>query len=265
MNPTLRKCLAIYRVYSLECLIYPAQMFIWILTDGFMTITMPVVMAATTHGSIAGYSVSETTTYYLAMLCVTSFVTSHFQWEISFEIKEGLFTAHMMRPLDYLTFMFWRNVAWRGFRVGLSLLLCMVLAFFYKAYLSSPHLYMGWEFWVTVILGHVLSLFFVCAFAMLALFLTDASAIFELYYFPMLFLSGQVFPIQALPEWARNIGLAFPFYCTTGLPTEILVGKFDLSKAPMWIVIQLVWIAVSYVAFQVLFRKGRKHFTGVGM
>jgi len=262
----IRKSLAIYRIYMLECLAYPAQMFIWILTDGFMTITMPLVMAAAQGGGfLKGYTVSDTTAYYLAMLCVTSFVTSHFQWEISNEIKDGQFAAQLIRPIGFLHYIFVRNIAWRGFRVILSLILCALLAVLYRGYLGAPHLCFGWQFWLTLLLGHVLSLLFVTAFAMLALFLTDASAIFEMYYFPMLFLSGQVFPIQALPSWAQSVGYIFPFYCTTGVPTEVLVGKMTPSAALPWIGLQLFWIALSYVAFRLMWKHGTQRFTGVGM
>ncbi|MGL1465783.1 hypothetical protein ACSTI9_00195, partial [Vibrio parahaemolyticus] len=74
-----------------------------------------------------------------------------------------------------------------------------VLLILYRPLLVGAHFYIGWEFWVSLILGHFVSFTFVIAFAMIALYVQEAQAIFELYYVPMLFLSGQLFPIAVLP------------------------------------------------------------------
>ena len=85
----------------------------------------------------------------------------------------------------------------------------------------------GWEFWTVARPGppcqHTPA--FVMMMAMLALFTQEVTSIFELYYIPMLFLSGQLFPIAMLPQWAAKLAKMFPFYFTTGAPTEILIGR----------------------------------------
>jgi ABC-2 type transport system permease protein len=101
--------------------------------------------------------------------------------------------------------------------------------------------------------------------SMLALFTQEAMAIFELYYVPMLFLSGQLFPISVLPPWAMFLGKLFPFYYTTGAPTEILIGRVKGNEALQTIGMQLLWIAIAYLVSRILWAKGLKHYTGVGM
>jgi ABC-2 type transport system permease protein len=100
---------------------------------------------------------------------------------------------------------------------------------------------------------------------MLALFVQEAQAIFELYYVPQMFLSGYLFPIGVLPEWARNLSQIFPFYFTTGAPTEILIGRVSGDSVYRVIGTQLVWITFSFLMAKVLWRKGLKHYTAVGM
>ena len=114
-------------------------------------------------------------------------------------------------------------------------------------------------------MGHLVSFTFVMMMAMLALFTQEVTSIFELYYIPMLFLSGQLFPIAMLPDWAGKLAKLFPFYFMTGAPTEILIGRVTGSGITNVLMTQAAWIAACYVVSRVLWSKGLKHYTGVGM
>lgn len=266
MRATLRHWKALFSIYVQDGLAYRASGYIWILTDLVTAATMPMVwIAASGGGSIRGFDGPGFVLYYLAMLLLTCFVTSHFMWEVAFEIKEGQLSTFLVRPISYFQFMFVRNLAWRCVRTILFAPMFVVLLWLYRGYLGDVGLTLDWTFWTSVLLGHLLSFTFVMAMAMLALFLQDATAVFELYYVPMLFLSGQLFPVALMPDWVRNLALVFPFYYTTGLPTEIVIGRLDHAQAVAGIGIQLVWIVVSYVAQTLLWRIGLRHYTGVGM
>jgi ABC-2 type transport system permease protein len=127
------------------------------------------------------------------------------------------------------------------------------------------HLNIGPEFWISLLLGHFVSFTVVMAMTMIALFTQEAMSIFELYYIPFLFLSGQLFPISMMPPWVASIAKVLPFYFTTGAPTEILIGRVSGAAAWQNIAIQLVWITIAYFAARVLWRKGLRHYNGVGL
>ncbi len=262
----LRHWKALFSIYIQDGLAYRASGFIWILTDVATAVTMPLVWAAAArNGMIAGYSQQDFVLYYLCMLLLGCFITSHFMWDVSFEIKEGNFSIYLIRPEPFFSFMFVRNLAWRCVRTALFLPVFGLLILAYGSFLHSAHLHASGVFWISLVLGHVLSFAFVMMMAMLALFTQEATAIFELYYIPMLFLSGQLFPVALLPQWAKSLALMFPFYYTTGLPTEILVGRISSGQALPLIGVQCVWIVVACGLRVVLWRKGLKHYTGVGM
>lgn len=266
MERTLRHWRAILAIYVQDGLAYRASALIWVLTDVTTAVTMPLVMAAAAAGgAIQGYDGQAFILYYLTMLMVTSFVTSHFMWEIANEIKEGVFSVYLVRPISFFQFMAMRNLAWRVVRTIIFMPLFVSLVLLYANHLGGATLNLGPLFWLSVVLGHLVSFTFVMAIAMVALFVQEAQAVFELYYVPMLFLSGQLFPVSLLPDWARSLALAFPFYYTTGLPTEIAVGR--VPEGAIWPLIggQVAWIAGSYVAHRALWRLGLKHYSGVGM
>lgn len=262
----LRKWWAVFAIYFQDGIAYRASGLIWITTDLVTAVTMPLVWASAAKGGyIQGFSASDFVVYYLAMLLIASFVTSHIMWELATEIREGQFSTFLVRPIGFIEFTFFRNLSWRLLRPVLFLPFFVLLLWAYRGFLGEVQLNLGWEFWASLILGHLVSYFFVVAMSMLALFVQEASSIFELYYFPMLFLSGQVFPVALLPDWARHLAKVFPFYFTSGAPTEILVGRVEASAVPSILIAQVGWIVGSAVAARILWARGLRCYTGVGM
>ncbi|MEJ5170602.1 MAG: ABC-2 family transporter protein [Fimbriimonadales bacterium] len=262
----LRKWWAVFAIYFQDGIAYRASGLIWITTDVVTAVTMPLVWASAAKGGyIQGFSAGDFVVYYLSMLLIASFVTSHIMWELATEIREGQFSTFLVRPVGFLEFTFFRNLSWRLLRPVLFLPFFLLLLWAYRGFLGDVRLNLEWEFWASLLLGHLVSYFFVVAMSMLALFVQEASSIFELYYFPMLFLSGQVFPVSLLPDWARELTKFFPFYFTSGAPTEILIGRVQPEAVPGILWSQVGWIALSAVAAKLLWSRGLRYYTGVGM
>jgi len=267
MTTTLRKWKAVFAIYFQDGLAYRASGLIWIITDLVTAVTMPLVWAKATSatGMIGGFSRSDFVLYYLCQLFLGSFITSHIMWEVAMEIKEGQFSTHLVRPIPFLQFSYLRNLSWRIIRTCLFLPFFVVLLWAYRSYLTGAHVDFTWQFWCSVLLGHFVSFTFVMMMAMLALFTQEVMSIFELYYVPMLFLSGQLFPIAVLPSWASFLARLFPFYYTTGAPTEILIGRVSGAAANHVLLMQLAWIVFAYLMGKFLWTKGLRHYSGVGM
>ncbi|HRJ26421.1 MAG TPA: ABC-2 family transporter protein [Fimbriimonadaceae bacterium] len=266
MRLFLRQFRAVLAIYIQDGFAYRASGFIWTLTDAMNAVVMPLVWAsAAGSGNINGFTSRDFVQYYLCMLLITGWVTSHFMWEVANEIKDGQYSAYLVRPLDVFPFLLARNLAWRCVRTIIFLPLFAVILWAYSSMLAGATYYFGWHFWVALVFGHLVSVTFVLALANLALVFQEAQAIFELYYFPMLFLSGQLFPISLLPDWAQRLSYAFPFYFTTALPTEVLIGRVSPAESLPLIGGQLIWISVSVVAYRLLFRWGIRNYSAVGM
>lgn len=263
---TLRKWWAVFSIYFQDGIAYRASGVIWITTDLATAVTMPLVWArASGSGSIGGFSSGDFVLYYLCMLFLGSFVTSHIMWDLALEIKEGQFSVMLLRPMNIYQINFFRNLSWRFIRPMLFAPFFVLLLFAYRGFLTHATVHFGAAFWVSLILGHLVSFTFVMMMAMLALFTQEATSIFELYYIPMLFLSGQLFPIAMLPAWAAKLAKLFPFYFTTGAPTEILIGRVSGNAIMPTLGMQAGWVLICYLASRVLWAKGLRHYSGVGM
>lgn len=262
----LGKYRALFSIYFQDSIAYRASGFIWILTDATTALTMPFVwLSATKGGDVRGFAGSDLVLYYLCSLLVGAFVTCWFMFDIATEIKEGQFTATLVRPISFFGLCIVRNLSWRIVRVTLTLPFFLFFLWLYRAPLAGASVHFSWQLPVAIVLGHLVSLTTAMALAMLALFVGEAMALFEVYFFPQVFLSGTLFPISLLPPWAQTIGKILPFYYTTGLPTEMMVGKVSGAASLPLMGMQVLWIGIASLVWRTLYHRGLRHYTGVGM
>ena len=266
MVAVLKKWYAFFLIYFKDGMAYRVNGVIWILTDAFTMFTMPLVWTSAMGPSgVAGFSKGDIVKYYLAMLMVSGFVVCHFMWEMSMEIKDGQFSAQLVRPISVYQVYFIRNLSWRIIRMSLCVPFLLLFMWFYRDALQGTTFYWGWEFWTTLFLGHLLSFTTVMMLGFIALFVEEAMALFELYYFPMLFLSGQVVPVAMLPQWAQSLAKYLPFYYTTNLPVDIGIGRVAGSTALSGMAVQLFYITLTFGVSKILWVKGLRQFSGVGL
>ncbi len=264
---TWRKWKAIYNIYFQESMAYRANAMIWALTDTIPAAIMPLAWLSAYGGrsQIAGFDPKQMVTYYMMVLLFTNFITCHLMWEMAWEIKEGIWSTLLIRPVSVFEMYLVRNFSWRIVRTIVFVPMLIMLLLAYHNMFDFGHLYFGWELWASVILGHLVSFCFVFAMGLLALWFQETHSLFGLYYIPMLFLSGQMFPLSMLPKWAFILGALFPFRYTTAFPTEIAIGRTTGAAMYQGMLLQIAWIVISLLAAQVLWRRGIKQYTGVGM
>ncbi len=257
-----RQALALFRVYWADIFAYRAVAFIWMFSDLQDSILLPLVWHAA--GGMPGYSVSEIGIYYVLALSISQIVTCHLLWDIGFEIREGLFSEQLMRPVSHLASSFVRNLAWRWGKFVLFLPVLMLMLAVYGIP-SNYSLRLIPEFWISLALGQVMAFFIAYALSMIALWTTDFMSLFQIYYFPEMLLSGRVVPIESLPDGVQKFSSFAHFRYTVGFPTEIAMNR--ISQVAIWqgLGIQIAWIAIFWGLSAWLFRKGCQQYSGFGM
>jgi ABC-2 type transport system permease protein len=200
MRRLLSKLIALLKIYIADSLAYRASAFIWMLTDVVHCLVMPLVWLSAYGGreTIAGYNPGEMVTYYVMIAFTTNFIVSHLMWDLSMEIKEGVLSQWLLRPVPVAWMLFARNISWRAMRMVLFVPVAILALWYYSRLTTLSPLYLGWEFWLSVLLGHLVSFWVAYALACLAFWLQETQSVFSLYYAPMLLLSGWVAPIALM-------------------------------------------------------------------
>jgi ABC-2 type transport system permease protein len=257
---------AMYRIYAKEAIAYPSVIMIWFLADTLTSVLLPFVWvaAAGTSNMVAGMTRSEMVTYYLIVVVLSQFTTSHLMWDIAYDIQEGMVSSYLVRPLDYMLAKVCHNVAWRTVKFAFFLpvmLFCLVI---YHTLAPLSPMYFGPEFFLAAVLGLVLSFLANFAMAMVCFWVVEGRSIMETYYLPETFLSGRVLPLSALPPWAIAGGQFLFFKYTNAFAVDICMGK--TGGVEMWrgFGIQCTWIFALGCLGRFAFERGRRQYTGVG-
>ena len=262
-----RKWWRIFSVFAQDALAYRAVAVIWILTDAIPALVMPLIWLAAFNGraEIAGFAPSQITAYYLVLLFITNLVQCHQMWEMAQDIKEGRFSSYLIRPFSYGTMNYLSFLAWRIMRTALFLPIFAVAVYLFRGNLQWQDYYLGWPFFASVALGHLVSFFISYAMGLLALHFVETRSLFNFWYMPLLVFSGQVAPLAMFPPTVQRIAEVLPFRYTVALPTEIFLGRLSPSQMQQGLLWQLAWIGIAYVIGWLLWRTGVKRFTGVGL
>ena len=221
--------------------------------------------AAGPSGVIAGFDRSGIVTYYLVSMALAQFITCHLMWDIAWDVREGVFSSQLVRPIDYFVAQTSRNFAWRVTKLALFLPLYAVI---YLAYATATHvgvLHFSWLFFLAVFLAQQLSFVAGYCMALITLWTTEFESVLRVYYIPEFALSGRTLPLSSLPIYAIGIANWTHFKYTISFPTEILLGRLTGRGIWLGIGIQVAWILAFYLISRVLFKQGTKQYSGVGM
>ncbi len=264
-----RKFFAFYRVYFGDALVYRANAVIWLLTDTFPAVIMPLLWLASYNGrsTIHGFTPSQMVVYYMVILFLSCTVESHIMWDMYTYVRDGLMTVFLARPYSLMGQMFACNGSWRLMRTLIFVpLFCIVLAMFHHWVHWDPSLYnFGWQFWLAMVLGHLVSYFLTYAMGLLTLYFIEVGSIYNFYYLPLVLFNGQIAPIAFFPPFIAKIAYVLPFAWTLSFPAQVFIRQVQGQAVINGYLMQVLWIVVGYLLATVLYRQGIKRFTAFGI
>ena len=257
---------AVFNLHLQDSFAYRAQGIVWILTDTVPTITLPLMWLAAfgSRQMINGFTRQELVAYYLCMSVCSNIAVAH-PWEIAKDIKDGRLSIYLTRPFSYYWFIFASNLSWRLVRSVLFVPFFFLTLAVLRPYLSWGNFHLGIEFWLSLILAHILSYQLSWCLGQAAFFLVEISGIYEFYYMIGAFLAGQMAPLQMLPEGIRAVAHFLPFSYVLWFPVQIFLGRIDSAQAYQGMAYQLVWIVVLAILGKWLWNSGLKRYTAVGI
>jgi ABC-2 type transport system permease protein len=83
--------------------------------------------------------------------------------------------------------------------------------------------------------------------------------------FTMDLTAGVLIPLTLFSSSTRALIEYFPFHFMGSLPAEILLGKKEMAQLGMPLFYLTLWIAIFYLLFKMIFKKGLKVYSGIGI
>ena len=264
MTRTLRAIPTLLRIGVAETVAYRAEFLVWILTT-----TMPLVMLAlwtsvASEGPFRSYSSEDFVAYYLAVLIVRNLTGNWVAWQVSEEVRMGVMSMRLLRPLHPFVGYAVSHLASVPFRslVALPIAGGLLLSSGASALtreplqlaLLVPSLALAWLI--------TFSLLF--ALGALAFFVTKTMALLNLYFLVFSLCSGYLLPLPLLPGWIARAAEVLPFRYMLSVPVELMTRPQSGGEVASLLLGQLAWAAVSVAAALWVWRLGIKRYEAVG-
>lgn len=216
--------------------------------------------------TIAGYTLAQMLSYYLLVTLVEAFTSvTEDDWQIAADIKDGVISQFLVRPIDYLHYRMCLFFSGRAVYVLAALLPVGIFLFWQRQHLlAPPDIAACFGFLLSLVFSAVLQFLLSYLIALLAFWVLEISSFTFVLLACERLASGQMFPLDILPSWLAQALMWTPFPYCTFFPVSVYLGKVSGFALAQGLVLQLVWIAVAYTLARLMWRRGLRSYTVVG-
>jgi ABC-2 type transport system permease protein len=258
------------RLFQVEwsvMLAYRSESIIW-MVGAFVQplISLAVWLTISGTGSINGYGAREYILYFLGVLLVERLTRSWDVWELDQDIREGTFSAKLLRPFHPIHWSVTQNLVYKTFFALLMVPAWVLLGMFFPALSPSVDGTTIILFIVAIVGSSAVRFLTGYMFGLLAFWTNRAISIFLIYEMAHLLLSGRIAPLSMYPDGWLEWSLWLPFYVTVGFPVELLSGRLvgDTQLIVLGFAGQFTWIIILAIALRLQWKAGLKKYGAVG-
>lgn len=215
---------------------------------------------------VAGYSLAQMISYYLiAQLVDALTAVNEDDWQIASDIKDGVISQFLLKPVDYLWYRLSLFLAGRITYIAVAGIPLALFFLWMREYLVPPQsVSMFGLFLISLVLTAMLQFLISYAMAMLAFWVLEVSTfIFIIYAFEYL-ASGHLFPLDILPAGLQRLLEFTPFPYQLFFPISIYMGRVSEPEAWRGLLIQAGWVVLAYGAARFMWSRGIKRYEAVG-
>lgn len=255
-----------FRITFATQLQYRAELLIWLIGMILEPVIYLVVWSAVSTakgGAVDGFGPREFAAYFIVSMLVNFITFDWHMWEMEFRIRDGSFSPLLLRPVHPIHADMASNITYKILMLAVMLPVAAALAYAFDAPIHPSAATVGC-FIPAILLAWLLRSVLEWTMALVAFWTTRVLAINRIYFSANVFLSGRMAPLVLLPATLGAVAAYLPFRWSVAFPTELLLGRIPLDEVPRGLLMQCGWIAVCLVLLMVVWKRGVRHYAGVG-
>jgi ABC-2 type transport system permease protein len=220
---------------------------------------------ANSKGSVNGLTANDFVTYYMTLLIVDQITSNIVIHTFAYKVQDGSLSGELVRPIHpMLTNALVNNIAFKVLTIMGFIPIWIILFFLYKPVYSSITLAGVLLAIPAVIIGFFVGFLLTASITSLAFWTTRVYSIHEFYYALILLFSGQFVPLTLMPKFIQDVAQFLPFQLSIYYPIQLILGKLSRAQIIQGYVTGVVWLLVSIVIFNAMWRNGVKRYSAVG-
>lgn len=225
------------------------------------------IFRETGRSVIAGFTLSAMVYYYVAAILLGKLVKGpEREMDVSAEIYDGSLTRYLLYPTNYFGFKYAQQL---GHAVP-SVLELAVFGVAALVVLPSPE---GLDVSAqsvamaacSVAVSNLLHFLLVFPIEGVAFWADNVWALNVMYRFVSQMLGGLMLPLSLFPDWAQPVLDLLPFKYLYYFPAMTLLGNVSPAAWARGLAISLAWCAAVAIVGNLIWRRGTRQYTGVGI
>jgi ABC-2 type transport system permease protein len=212
-----------------------------------------------------GFTLPMLTLYYVIVPIGSRILTGENIGFLSREIYEGTFTRYLLYPLSWFQY---KTLTYFSYSLFYALQL-VVFFLGYKLFLAGGitaqefgNLLLGIGLFL---LSSLMYLLMSVAVELLSLWADNIWSLMVMLRFFSNFLGGALIPLAFFPEKAQLILSYTPFPNLVSLPARTIMGLTDSREIFHGLLVIAVWGVILAMVVHLMWKKGQKHYSGVGI
>lgn len=257
----------VIKISWIDAFSYPASFWIW----RFRQITQIVVafslweaiFVSNTHAF--GYQKPEMLTYIFMSSIISSLIMSSRTIDVVSIINSGDLSLYLLKPLNFFTYWFSRDMADKLYNVIFALGEMTLLFFIFRPPFAFPHsLLIVALTLVSSIAGLIMYFFINMMFGFLGFWSPDSWAPRFLFMTIMTFTAGSLYPLDIFPASIVRFLLYTPFPYLMYFQTKIWLGHVPAPALLQGFLMMGVWTLVLGILAKLMWKKGLRTYSSQG-
>ncbi len=215
------------------------------------------------QNALAGLALTTTLNYVILARALGEANNSSVYWWFAQGISRGELELQFLRPVDFQLMHLFRDATSWAINLLRALPALIIGLIVFEARLPSD-LMVYFAFLITFVLGGVVLYFFEFMLGCAGFYTTELWGLSVLRNGVALFFSGQLIPLDFLPETLRNVAAVTPFAQALHVPISFLSGIRDVSSLGGLVLVQLVSIVILGLLSRWIFARASRVLTVQG-
>ena len=245
---------------------YRASLFIWMISSILEPVVYLIVWSTVSSGkggSVGNYTPGNFAAYYIVFMLVNQVTYTWIMYEYEYRVRQGYLSFALVKPVHPIHSDIADNLSSKVITLPILLLVAGGLALiFHPTADLKPWAILA--FIPSLVLAFLVSFLVEWTLALAAFWTTRVSAINQVYFVLMLFLSGQIAPISLFRGWLQTIAAVLPFRYMLGFPVELVLGRLTPLQAVEGLAAQVVWVFLSVGLVRLVWRAAVRVYSAVG-
>lgn len=215
--------------------------------------------------SMNGYTLPMLTLYYLLVPIGNRILTGENIGFLSREIYDGTFNRYLIYPLSWIQYKTCTYLTYSLFYASQLIILYFIYVFTFGSgadFSSVINLLCGVGLFL---FSAVVYLLMAMGIELLSLWADNIWSLMVMFRFFTNFFGGGSIPLAFFPDWARELLSFTPFPYLVSLPVRTIMGETSWTEISHGMMALSVWGLIFLVIVQLLWKRGQRSYSGVGI